>query len=150
MTRVNNALICPNDDVIYAGSECPVCMSRLGHPIRNWICPMNPVVGGQRHEPTVYPSVHKEQPQSDFAGMTKGRIKMQILQYEKVEKRLLTPCPYNQDPSPVEGFPGVAKIGSAACEKYCRFFISHDHEKCIVKCNYIVMTRTGMTKEESR
>jgi len=26
MTRVNNALICPNDDVIYAGSECPVCM----------------------------------------------------------------------------------------------------------------------------
>lgn len=63
MTRVNNALICPNDDVIYAGSECPVCMSRLGHPLRTWICPMNPVVGG-KHEPSVYPSVQKEQPQS--------------------------------------------------------------------------------------
>lgn len=65
MTRVNNALVCPNDDVIYAGSECPVCMSRLGHPIRNWICPMNPVVGGHKHEQTVYPSVQKEQSQPD-------------------------------------------------------------------------------------
>ncbi len=53
MTRVNNALICPNDDVIYSGAECPLCLSRLGHPLRTWLCPMNPIVGG-KHEPTVH------------------------------------------------------------------------------------------------
>jgi hypothetical protein len=95
MTRVNNALICPNDDVIYAGSECPVCMSRLGHPIRNWICPMNPVVGGHKHEPSVYPSVQKEQPQStdcpwddpNFfdAPANPGRPKLNLIKQAHVE-----------------------------------------------------------------
>lgn len=61
---------------------------------------------------------------------------MEILKYEKDGKRILTPCPYMQDPGPVPGFPGVAKIGSAACEKYCKFFISHDSESRTVKCNY--------------
>jgi len=53
LPRVNNAKICPNDDVIYSGAECPLCLSRLGHPLRTWLCPMNPIVGG-KHEPTVH------------------------------------------------------------------------------------------------
>jgi hypothetical protein len=61
---------------------------------------------------------------------------MQTLKYEKTDKRLLTPCPYNQDPAPVPCIPGVAKIGSAACEKYCKFFLSHDSINKTIKCNF--------------
>ena len=68
--------------------------------------------------------------------LLRGKVHMQTLNYEKDGKKIITSCPYNQDPSPVEGFPGVAKIGSAACEKYCRYFVSHNCATQRVECNY--------------
>lgn len=44
-------------------------------------------------------------------------------QYEKSGFRLLTDCTFR-----------YCKIGSATCEKDCRFFISHNYEMKTVEC----------------
>lgn len=50
MLRINNAKVCPNCDVLYDEPLCPSCSSQHGHPIREWLQPMNHLFFGGKYD----------------------------------------------------------------------------------------------------
>jgi hypothetical protein len=57
------------------------------------------------------------------------------IKYKKDGLRHITPCPFSQTGSQVDGINYVIKVGSEFCEKYCKL-IYHDKENQIVDCGY--------------
>jgi hypothetical protein len=43
--KVRNARICLNDDEVFTGETCPVCMSKTSYPLRKWLEPLEKIGG---------------------------------------------------------------------------------------------------------
>jgi hypothetical protein len=43
--KVRNARICLNDDEVFTGETCPVCMSKTSYPLRKWLQPLEKIGG---------------------------------------------------------------------------------------------------------